>query len=167
MKLNNPLSNKQKFEIFINLPGVKVGGLLFLIGTLFICSLIMRGSGKDITGIVVLTSIFPLIGLSIIYPSVRALPRIIYALENGVCVEGKLISITNTNTKFNDKYLKNVTLSYQLYGQIYTITEKMIISVKDLQQHLIMVDASDPNNAVYLETLPFDVKKKLKRRNQF
>jgi len=169
MKLNATLSLKQKLKIFFNLPGSESGALVLIFGlsiTFAILSKIDTSPGKG-GFIILLLFIFPVVGSWMLYENIRVFPRMIYALENGVCVEGKLEKIKASDTAIDGKPIGNVKLSYELYDQKYTITEKMNRPVGYLKTHLIMVDANDPNNAVYLETLPHDVKKELKRRNQY
>ncbi len=173
MKLNNRLTIKQKMKLFFNLQGGEESVMFLVVSLIIVLPIFSKIDLKFQNGniallfFLLLLLMFPIIGFYLIYRNARELPRMFYALENGVCVEGELLKIKSTDTRINEKALREIRIGYELYGKKYICTEYVTIPVGMFKQHLLMVDADDPNNAVYLEKLPHDVKKELKRRNQF
>jgi hypothetical protein len=170
MKLNKPLTITQKLQLFLHFPGVKIGLGIFLFTSILLIAIYLQDNTQsNMTtwwGLLAML-VFPALGIYLMHRGYSTLPRTINALENGVCVEGQLIREGDTNETIMDKKVKQVTLKYELYNKPYQLTELSLKSVKKLKEHLIMVDANDPEFAVYLESLPEDLKQDLKRRNGF
>lgn len=166
MSLNQILSLRQKYQLFANIPAASLGLYTFLIGSCFPLMLIVKSPDVFSQGpVLLLILIFPAVGLALMYPALKALPRMIRAIENGVCIEGQLLSVSTTSTKIGGRPLKRLKLGYELYNQLYTCEERMIDPSENIQRHWLMVDADDPNNAVYVETLPTALKLLLINRN--
>ena len=167
MPLNNLLSLRQKYALFANVPAARTGLYIFVLTSILAISIIVRSDESiDKWPLILLVFIFPTIGLALMYPALRALPRMIRALENGVCIEGQLLSTKATSTRIRGRPLIKLKLGYELYGQLHTCEERLVDPSQNIQQHWLMVDAEDPDNAVYVEALPTDLKQAVIRRNQ-
>lgn len=167
MPFNQSLNLLQKYRLFTNIPAAKLGVYIFLTG---LVPLVLIGYNApntfDEKPVTLLVLLFPLLGIWLMYPALKALPRMIKAIENGVCIEGQLLSKTGTNTRIGGRPLVKLKLGYELYNQLYTCEERMVDPSKNIKRHLLMVDAENPTNAVYLETLPADLKLKLINYNE-
>ncbi len=167
MNLNKKLTISEKLKLFKNIPLAKMGAVAFLMGMFMVMLVALQK--PDIffqKPEILILFIFPVVGLLLMFPAIKAFPRIINAIENGVCVEGELLEFKTTGTKVGNQPLVKMKIGYELYGQQYTCEERVIGPSRNIQKYLLLVDADKPNNAVYVETLPVDLKMEVIRRNK-
>jgi len=167
MKLNKKLTTSEKVKIFQNIPLAKMGTYMFLMG-MFMVMLIAFQKPEIFfeKPEVIILFIFPTIGLVFMFPAIKAFPRMVSAIENGVCIEGQFLESKGTATKINNQPLVKMKIGYEMYGKQYTCEERVVAPSKNIQKYLLLVDADNPENAVYVETLPDDLKMEIIRRNK-
>ncbi len=167
MPFNQPLSLIQKYRLFMNVPGAKIGFYVFVIGLFLLVVLGYNAPNTfDEKPITLLVLALPLLGIVLMYPAIKALRRMIVAIENGVFIEGQLLSETGTSTRIGGRPLVKLKLGYELYSQLYTCEKRIVDPSKNVKHHWLMVDAENPKNVVYVETLPTDLKRKLINANE-
>ena len=105
--------------------------------------------------------VFPLIGLVMLFFSIRKAIKQIYILKIGELAEGKLLFKNPTNTKINNKTVYELTFEFKAKdGQIYqTIaTTHQYHKLEDEQLEKLIYDPDMPINAVLLDALPNGLK---------
>jgi hypothetical protein len=105
--------------------------------------------------------IFPLIGLIMLFFSIRKAIKQISILKIGELAEGKLLFKTPTNTKINNQTVYALTFEFKATdGQVYQAVTKTHLyqRLEDEQLEKLVYDPDKPSNAVLLDALPKGMK---------
>jgi hypothetical protein len=107
--------------------------------------------------ILLLTSIFPMIGLIFVIISLKKAKRNIYLIQNGIITNGKVIKKEPTNTRINNQTVYKVFFQYKSQdGNIQEAMNKSHITYNlgDEEKEPLVYDCQNPSKAVLLDTLP-------------
>jgi len=161
--MNQRLTAYQKYRIFKRLPGAGAGILMAIIGSI-VCVPAFASNPSFLFGpAAIILLIWPAIGAYLLIPNVKYISKIISAIEYGECVEATLLEAKNTNTSYGGKPLRKLKFGFQHWGELYTHESKIIGYQPNTKVHYLMVESQKPENAVYLELLPEDIRLELLR----
>lgn len=164
--MKEDLSWGQMLRIYLQLPssihGVALAFPCTLIVILSLCGLV---DNADIFN----TAFFTLMaafGWLLTWSALERLPVIFRILKNGAVIEGELIQKEKTDTRINKQWMFKLIFSYSYGGEKYVLTENLLSPIASVKKHLIIVDKENPQNGVYLESLPTEIKIEAIRRYQ-
>lgn len=107
--------------------------------------------------VLVLTLIFPGVGLVVLYFTIGQYRKYLYLLRYGVLATGKITGKTATNTKVNGSPIYNVAFAFQTPdGRTHqaSIACADTSRLGDEEREPLVYDANDPAKAVLLDALP-------------
>lgn len=96
-------------------------------------------------------------GLAILFAGMKNARNYLYLARNGVLTTGTVTGKTETNTQINDQQQYDVHFSFKLpdgFACRATIRTHHIEELEDDRREQILYDASNPSNAVLVDSLP-------------
>lgn len=113
--------------------------------------------------ILLLISIFPMVGLIMVYVAFKAWLKKIRVLRNGIVGKGKFNRIEPTNTTVNDKMVYKIIFDYEVSGKQYqtfaesTNTEKFT----DEEFEPLVYHKYKPQMAIMVDDLPYYMRRSI------